>query len=178
MSMAECIHKVPDLMVMRHSKSAYPLGIADHDRPLNERGCRDAQAARQWFAQMSPDVDEVWVSSAERAQQTWALVEPGLHSSTSTLTSVTTLPDLYEASLDELMSLLSTCTAKTLLVIAHNPGLEQLISTLVGMDPLGWLPSIRMKYPTGAICTMRLGAWTDLAPGQAELISYVVPRAS
>ncbi len=178
MSMVEFIHKVPDLIVMRHSKSAYPLGIADHDRPLNERGCRDAQAAQRWFAQMTTDVDEVWVSSAERAQQTWALVKPGMQSSTSTHTSATTVGDLYEASLGELMSLLGTCTAKTLLIIAHNPGLEQLISTLVGMDPHGWLPAIRMKFPTGAICTMRLGAWTDLAPGQAELISYVVPRAS
>lgn len=169
---------MPDLIVMRHSKSAYPIGVADHDRPLNERGSRDAKAAREWFAQARVVVDEAWVSSAERAQQTWAWIAPGVHSPDTLGPRVVTVPSLYEASQDGLLSLLRQSSAQTLLVLAHNPGLEQLIGNLVGRDPEGWLTAISTKFPTGAICVMRLESWAHLARGQAELISYVVPRAN
>lgn len=178
MSTAESTRKVPDLVVMRHAKSAYPLGVIDHDRPLNGRGARDAQAARQWFAGARLDIDHAWVSSAVRAKETWSAVEPGVRAGATPGLDISTVPELYEASVDRLMSLLSRCTARSLLVVAHNPGLEQLIERIVGSDPQGWLPHIRMKYPTAAICAMRIESWHALGPGTAELTTYVIPRAS
>lgn len=176
--MAEFTHKVPDLILMRHSKSAYPLGISDHERPLNERGSRDAQAARQWFAQQAFPVDEAWVSSAKRAQQTWAAVEDGVRIAAGARFAVTTVPGLYEASVGRLVTLVTQATASTLLVVAHNPGIEQLIEKVTGRDPQGWLAHISLKYPTGAICVLRLASWDSLGSGDAELLTYAVPRAS
>lgn len=178
MSTVECTPKVPDLIVMRHSKSAYPLGVPDHDRPLNDRGMRDAQAARQWFTQQALPIDQVWVSSAERAQRTWMAVEPGVLIGATPDCDVATVPELYEASTGRLLSLLSQCTASALLVIAHNPGLEQLVERIVGRDPQGWLGHIRDKFPTGAVCVMRHPGWASLSSGEAELMTYAVPRAS
>jgi len=171
--MVECIHKVPDLVVMRHCKSAYPLGVADHDRPLNARGERDARAAAQWFTRERIGVDQAWVSSAVRAQQTWT----GITSAFPTL-EPRTIPELYEASTQTIMSLLTGCEANRLLVIAHNPGLERLIARFTTSDPHGWLQSIEQKYPTGAICILRLRSWPSLGPEGAELIDYAVPRAT
>lgn len=176
--MAEFTHKVPDLILMRHSKSAYPLGVNDHDRPLSDRGTRDVRAAAQWFAQQAFTVDEAWVSSAHRAQQTWAGVEPGVLTGAAPSFALTTVPTLYEASVGQLMTLLSQATATTLLVVAHNPGIEQLIERLAGRDPHGWLAHISLKYPTGAVCVLRLSSWNSLSTGDAELITYAVPRAS
>jgi phosphohistidine phosphatase len=176
--MAEFTHKVPDLILMRHSKSAYPVGVTDHDRPLNERGSRDVQAARQWFTQQAFVVDEAWVSSARRAQQTWSGVEPGVLTAAAPSFAQTTIPALYEASVGRLMTLLSQATASTLLVVAHNPGLEQLIELLTGRDPQGWLAHISLKYPTGAVCVLRLSTWESLSAGEAELLTYAVPRAN
>lgn len=169
---------MPDLVVMRHSKSAYPLGVPDHDRPLNDRGSRDARAAGQWFAQQAIHVDHAWVSSATRAQQTWAGVERSIRSSSAPDFEQTTVPELYEASVGRLLSLLSRANASTLLVIAHNPGLEQLVDTIVGLDPHGWLAHISIKFPTGAICVIRHGGWESLSKGNAELLTYAVPRSS
>jgi len=176
--MAECTPKVPDLILMRHSKSAYPLGIADHDRPLNERGRRDAQAARQWFGQQAFAIDEAWISSAERAQQTWAGIESGVRTAARADFASRTVPELYEASVGRLVSLLSQATAAELLVVAHNPGLEQLIEHVTVRDPLGWLPHIHEKYPTGAVCVLRIETWESLGSRCAELVTYAVPRAS
>ncbi|MEY4136464.1 MAG: hypothetical protein RL205_592 [Actinomycetota bacterium] len=178
MSMAEFTHKVPDLLVMRHSKSAYPLGVEDHDRPLNDRGRRDALAARQWFAQQALVIDQAWVSSAARAQSTWSGVEPGIMPSARAHFAVRTVPELYEASVGRLLSLLSQSTASTLMVVAHNPGLEQLIDHITARDPHDWLPQIREKYPTGAICALRLPQWSAIGEATAELLTYAVPRAS
>ena len=178
MWMAEFTHKVPDLILMRHSKSAYPLGITDHDRPLNDRGSRDAQAACQWFTQQAFAIDEAWVSSARRAQQTWAGIESGVRTATAPSFAQTTIPALYEASVGRLVTLLSQATASTLLVVAHNPGIEQLIERLTGRDPQGWLAHISLKYPTGAVCVLRLSTWESLSAGDAELLTYAVPRAS
>jgi phosphohistidine phosphatase len=178
MSTAECTHKVPELIVMRHAKSAYPLGINDHDRPLNDRGNRDAQASRQWFAQQAFGVDEAWVSSAMRTQQTWSAVEPGVRTAAASTFTMTTVAELYEASVGRLLSLIAQCSASSLLVLAHNPGLEQLIERVVGKDPQGWLAHISVKYPTGAVCVIRHDNWATLGSGDAELVTYAVPRAS
>jgi len=174
----ESTRKVPDLIIMRHSKSAYPLGVADHDRPLSERGVRDAQAASQWFGLQGFNVDESWVSGALRAQQTWSGIESGVHSASATPVLQRTVPSLYEASDTRLLSLLAEATVSTLLVVAHNPGLENLVHTVVGLDPHGWLAHISVKFPTGAVCVIRHEGWQTLTSGQAELLTYAVPRAS
>lgn len=178
MSTAECIRKVPDLILMRHSKSAYPLGVSDHDRPLNDRGARDARAASQWFERQGFPVDEAWVSSAVRAQQTWLGVQSGVIAAAAPHFGHTDLPALYEASVDALIDLLSHATASTLLVVAHNPGIQQLIERITGRDPQGWMAHIAVKYPTGAVCVLRLESWSSLSSGGSELITYAVPRAS
>lgn len=174
--MVEFTHKVPDLLLMRHSKSAYPPGVPDHDRPLAIRGERDVRAARQWFDQQSFAIDQAWVSSAVRAQQTWAGIEPGVRS--RAVAKLSTIPELYDASVDTMLFMLSKATADTLLVVAHNPGLEQLIERITRRDPHGWLTHISLKYPTGAICVLRLEQWETLHGRTAEILNYAVPRAN
>lgn len=61
-----------NLVLMRHAKSAYPDGIADHDRPLAPRGIREAGLAGGWLRANLPAVDAVLCSTATRARQTLA----------------------------------------------------------------------------------------------------------
>ena len=63
------------------------------------------------------------------------------------------------------------------MIIGHNPGLEDLALMLVG--PAADDASRRMatKFPTGALATLTFaGRWAELAPGTATLESFVVPR--
>ena len=65
---------MPTLVLLRHAKSAYPDGVADHDRPLSERGLREAPVAGELLVERLPSVDLALVSSGLRAQQTWQAV--------------------------------------------------------------------------------------------------------
>ncbi|MGW3729375.1 SixA phosphatase family protein, partial [Streptomyces sp. NPDC000851] len=59
------------LVVLRHAKSAWPLDVADHERPLAPRGRRDAPAAGRALAEADCLPDLALCSTAARARQTW-----------------------------------------------------------------------------------------------------------
>src|ERR1700742_3308322 len=58
------------LLLLRHAKSDYPAGVADHDRPLAPRGVREAALAGDWLRAHTPAVDAVLFSTATRTRQT------------------------------------------------------------------------------------------------------------
>src|SRR5258708_16699762 len=63
-----------NLVLLRHAKSAYPDGVADHDRPLAPRGIKEAGLAGDWLRANLPAVDAVLCSTATRARETLARV--------------------------------------------------------------------------------------------------------
>ena len=69
---------VRTLVVLRHSKSAYPPDTADVDRPLSARGQRDAAAAGHWLRDQGLIPDLVLCSIAVRTRQTWDLASDQL----------------------------------------------------------------------------------------------------
>ncbi len=71
-------HHRRTLLVLRHSKSAYPEGTADFDRPLAPRGLRDAVTLGTWIRDQGLLPDLVVCSAAARARQTWDLVSDQL----------------------------------------------------------------------------------------------------
>ena len=58
------------LVLMRHGKSGYPPGVADHDRPLADRGRREAALAGEWIRSEDLRVDAVLCSTATRTRET------------------------------------------------------------------------------------------------------------
>src|SRR3954467_9521492 len=58
------------LLLLRHAKSDYPTGVADHERPLAPRGEREARLAGDWLRAHAPAVDAVLCSSATRTRET------------------------------------------------------------------------------------------------------------
>ena len=61
------------LLLLRHAKSAWP-DLADSERPLNDRGRRDAPAMGRWLRDKGYVPDLVLCSTAQRTRDTWALV--------------------------------------------------------------------------------------------------------
>lgn len=118
------------LLVMRHAKSAWPEGVADHDRPLGPRGLRDAPAAGRFLAENGGPPDLVLCSPARRARHTWELAAAELGSPVPTPTLHE--PRLYGADGDELLDVLHGVPDEvaTLLLVGHNPGLEDLVLLL------------------------------------------------
>lgn len=164
------------LVLLRHAKSSYPDGVIDHERPLNHRGRRDAAQAGIWLQEHAREVfsatPDVLVSTAIRAQQTWNIVEqsfPVDHVDEERLydAAVSTLIDVVRAKIE---------AGTDVLVVSHNPGLEQLAIYLTQGQAIEH-PALAMSHiPTSAIAVLRLkdSAWSDHS---AELVEFVVPRS-
>src|SRR5690349_22144621 len=64
--------RINTLLLLRHAKSDYPDGVADHERPLAARGIREAAMAGDWIRANVPPIDAVLCSTATRTRQTLA----------------------------------------------------------------------------------------------------------
>ena len=160
------------LLLMRHAKSDYPAGVPDHDRPLAPRGERDADAAASWLAAAYPGVDEVAVSPARRAQQTWARVAVRVQAGTVRVDA--RIYDDWGSNLRDVMAAFSE-DALVAMVVGHNPGIEEFALTLSqGGDPTA-RGRLLAKYPTSGIAVLLVpGNWER--PGAVELAMFAVPR--
>ncbi|MFJ4979874.1 SixA phosphatase family protein [Streptomyces coeruleorubidus] len=166
------------LVVLRHAKSAWPLDVADHERPLAPRGRRDAPAAGQALAEADCLPDLALCSTAVRARRTWELAA----AEWGTPSPVRYDRRLYAASPAGLLTVVHEVSAEveTLLLIGHNPGLEELVLALAGDSLDDSLERVRTKFPTSAIAVLSWygTAWRALTPGTALLTSVTVPRGA
>ncbi|MGW2285003.1 SixA phosphatase family protein [Streptomyces phaeochromogenes] len=164
------------LVVLRHAKSAWPDGVPDHDRPLAPRGRRDAPAAGRALADVDCLPDLALCSTAARARQTWELTA----GQWGTPPPVRHDPRLYGADVPELLEAVREVSAhtKTLLLVGHNPGLEELVLALAGDSLDDALDDVRTKFPTSAIAVLVWHGddWGSLGPGTALLTDMIVPR--
>ncbi len=145
------------LVVMRHAKSDYPAGVADHDRPLNARGERDALRAGPWLRDHRDDLvtgsASLLVSSARRTQRTWELAGRFW-----TDLPMRVEPELYAADVTTVLHVAAAEAADTVVIVGHNPAMHGVVLHLAGGDPDGLLPSIAWKFPTCAIAALELDA--------------------
>ena len=166
--------RVRTLYVLRHAKSSWK-DPADHDRPLAPRGTR-AVALLATHLRRTQQPDLVISSSARRAQDTLAGIVGSLGEGVRVLVE----EDLYGAGASVLLTRLRAVDAKALsvMVIGHNPGLQDLTVALAGDGDDNAMLTVQRKFPTGALATLsfRGTAWSALGPGAAYLESVVLPR--
>jgi phosphohistidine phosphatase len=161
------------LVLLRHGKSAYPDGVADHDRPLAARGRREAGLAGDWLRANLPAIDEVLCSTATRARET--LAHTGIDA------PVRYVDRLYDAVpgtvIDEITHV--DDDVAVLLVVAHEPTLTQVVLGLAGADSSNTAAAERIstKFPTSATAVLRLtNGWKAVELGSADLVDFHVPR--
>lgn len=166
------------LVLLRHAKSAWP-DVADHERPLGPRGLRDAPAAGRWLRDAGFSPALVICSTARRARETWALAAGQLGAGVP----VRFEERVYAAEPEDLLEVVSEVPeeVRTLLLVGHNPGLEDLAVRLAGeaADPTEAqeIERLSQKFPTSAIAVLACpGPWRELAMGSARLTRFAVPR--
>jgi len=165
------------LFVLRHAKSSWEdPGLDDHDRPLAPRGRRAVKLLGQHIHDSGITPDLVLCSSSRRTLETLESVAPG--------GDVLIEPELYAASASEIIERLRQVPDEvwSVMVIGHNPASQTLVLRLVGDDPAGsdgsYLSDVQRKFPTGALATLSFTcAWSELAPGRAQLAAYVRPKS-
>jgi phosphohistidine phosphatase len=167
---------VKTLYLLRHAKSSWDApGLDDHDRPLAPRGVKAARVVASEIGRRRISVDLVLCSSATRARQTLEAVVPDL----AEPLDIRIGPELYASGAGDLLGRLRDVDEETLtvLVIGHNPALEELTELLAGDGEPQALERLRDRFPTGALATLTTGrAWRDLGQGTAYLESLFLPR--
>jgi phosphohistidine phosphatase len=88
--------------------------------------------------------------------------------------------ELYAASEDELLGAVRGVEpgVSSVLVIAHNPGIQDLAIALAGRGDEELRERLDEKFPTGALAALRFAVetWAEVEPRAGELVEYVVPR--
>lgn len=166
------------ILLLRHAKSAWGQpGLDDHDRPLNKRGERAAEAMAEHIVHNAPRPDLILCSTAVRTRQTLA---PLVHRLATPAPPIALEKGLYLASEPELLVRLRAVAedVHTVLLIGHNEGIGELANALAGDGEPAALAHLREKFPTGSLATLQLGEapWQDLAPHTGELVSFMRPR--
>jgi phosphohistidine phosphatase len=164
------------LVVLRHAKSAWP-DVADHDRPLAPRGRRDASAAGRWLRDAHYLPDLVVCSTARRTRETWELAAQELAGPPP----VRYEPRAYDATVPVLLDIVreTPSAGDTLLLVGHNPGVQQLTLHLAADADDDFLERAAAKFPTSAVAVLTwAGPWAALAAGTARLTAFTVPRGA
>jgi phosphohistidine phosphatase len=168
------------LLLLRHAKSDWSTDADDHDRPLSARGqTAGAEMARYMSAEEhGPEV--VLCSTALRTRQTLELLLPAWPKRPS----IRYERELYLAEWPQLLAALKKAPlrASPLLLIGHNPGIEQLAVALArephGGEERARLKSMGEKFPTAALVVFEheIPTWRSLKPGTGRLLDYVRPK--
>jgi phosphohistidine phosphatase len=134
-----------DVLLMRHAKSSWSDdALADHDRPLNGRGRRDAPRMAQILLDADLRPARILLSSSERTRETVRRMMEVFGA-----VDIVVEPDLYLASPETIKGFIETHAqhSQPLMVVAHNPGMEMLVSSVAkALTPM----------PTAAIAHIRL----------------------
>lgn len=167
------------LLLLRHAKSSWDdAALPDKDRTLTPRGRRAAAAMRLAMRDLGLAPDLVLVSTARRTQQTLEALEPW-----DDTPLIEPMDQLYLASASQLLASLRAVaeTVRSVMVIAHNPGLHDLALELCGHPPptaaKDAADSLARGFPTAGLAEFVVSVpWSRLAPGQARLVRFLTPR--
>jgi len=158
------------LYLVRHAKSSWDdPSLNDFDRPLNERGKRDAprMAKRMKERELAPDL--LYSSPAKRALKTCKEFAKVLGIREST---IRTNRDLYHASEEMLLEKIKNLGDKSteVMVFGHNPGLTEFANLVTG----GSIDNI----PTSGVVGIRFkaGSWKEIAPGSGKVLFFDFPK--
>lgn len=157
------------LILMRHAKSDWAdASLSDHDRPLNDRGRRDAPLMADWMIGSESTADWLVHSTARRCIETVELMVAGGLSVSRRVAD----PELYLATPGTMLHAIQSGYRErsSLMMVGHNPGLSVLSSTLAGRP---------IDMPTASVCVFEnegddLGSFSAQPPA---LIAFMRPKA-
>jgi phosphohistidine phosphatase len=163
------------LLLLRHAKSSWDdPDLSDHDRPLSKRGREVGELLRAMFRERAIRPDLVLVSSARRAVETLEALQPW-----ESPPRVDVLSALYHAPAPALLEIIRAAPdfARVLLVIGHNPGLQDFAVSFAGRRDDALVQRMAEGYPTGAFAQFEVERpRSRIEMGCAKLTDFVTPK--
>lgn len=178
-----CGNTMKDLLLLRHAKSSWgDPDTDDFDRPLNKRGRRAAASMARYLDAEGLRPGLVLCSAAQRTRETLEF----LIASLGPRLPLHIEPKLYLADAATLFARLRRVPADiaSVLVLAHNPGLQELaleLAEAAGAEGDALRERMERKFPTAALARFRLkiDSWADLTadrlPGAVKILGFTIP---
>lgn len=167
------------LLLLRHAKSSWDdHGLADYDRPLAKRGLKAAPRMGEEIGRLGLRPTLIICSGAKRTRQTLELAVAAMGGERP---QVAFDDAIYMASPAALLTLIRQqppgADTDPLMIVGHNPGLEELAQELVGSGEAQLRGRLASKFPTGtlAVITFPEAVWTAVAPGRGTLQHFLTP---
>ncbi|GGL82516.1 phosphohistidine phosphatase [Streptomyces fumigatiscleroticus] len=162
------------IVLLRHAKADWPQ-VNDHERPLAERGRKDAAEAGRRLVDTGIAMDLALCSTATRTRETWKLAVQEFPQRPKTVYE----ERIYEASPGELIAVLNETPddVRNVLLVGHNPGVQGLAEVLSGSAESDARERLnRRGFPAAAYAVLSFGgSWKTLEPGVARLLDYWAP---
>ena len=162
------------LLLIRHAPAA--AGPGDVERPLTERGERNATAIGTWLFRAGLAPDRVLVSPARRAVQTWERAGGELPAAPGPIVD----DRIYDNTVDALLGAIRETPedVRTLVVVGHNPSVGELAGVLDdGQGEAAVRRDVHAGFPAGAVVVFVLAMpFAAIAPCAATLRDFAVPR--
>ena len=163
-----------ELWLLRHGKSDRNIAVEDFDRPLKKRGKRAAERIGTWLQQQRLIPDWIVSSPARRALATAKIVHKAIAVEGEVITQD---KRLYQEGFERLKTVLAECPteARRVLLVGHNPELEDLLIHLAGAANL---PDTDKLLPTAALARLIMpDDWAHLEAGCARLLSITCAKS-
>lgn len=175
--MADRLKRRKRLVLFRHAKSDWSEGVDDHDRRLADRGKKAAPVMGVYLEKNKLVPDLALVSTARRAQETWERASRAIRAQVP----LRTMREIYEAEADKILDIVRDVEPdiRTLIIVGHNPGLEDLARRLM-KDAGGEAGTrLREKFPTAAIAVLSfdIADWKDIAVETGLLDRFITPKS-
>ena len=164
------------LLLLRHAKAErLQPGGRDQDRALTERGCAAAKTLGAYLARHHSIPDCAVVSTAARTRETWTRLAKAFgHAPPARFED-----RLYDASPHAMLEVIKETAAEigTLLVVGHNPGLQELAAMLVATGDVEARERLGREFPTCALATISFAAenWGGVHAHGGRLEHFVTP---
>lgn len=165
------------LLLLRHAKSSWgDPDLADIDRPLNGRGKTAATTMARYLKDNALLPNQILCSTALRTRETLARLLPFLPQEAH----VQLISDLYQQSEDDYVGIIRRHggRAQNLMVLGHNPAMEDTALTLAGTSNSQAMADLEQKYPTGALAVIDfdIADWSELHPRTGHLERFTRPK--
>ncbi|MCF6270274.1 MAG: histidine phosphatase family protein [Melioribacteraceae bacterium] len=158
------------LYLIRHAKSSWEDHLlSDYDRPLSDRGKRDAPKIGEVLKSKKAKPDLIMSSSARRALKTAKIISSILNYPVEDIVEESAI---YEATTQDLLNLINKIDDKnnTVFLFGHNPAFT-VLANLLGNKFID-------NMPTCAVAELKLdvNSWKDVAADRGKLISFEYPK--
>lgn len=163
------------IYLIRHAKSDWEASFQiDLDRPISERGKKNAKELRNFLALKKVKFDFSYISNSVRTLETFSILKKE-----DLFKEVKISKEVYEASTEQLFELVKNTDDKiqSILFLGHNPDLEDFANELILRKKITNEFSLFQKFTTSAVISLniKINSWKHIQTEAAKINFFWTP---